>query len=291
MSCELSDLRDRLPLFEDYRNAIGDPSGRAYEYIDPTVVSMMTNCVPVGLRSDNTLAIPKSYEPEDGPPILMLRLGEQVNVRWSRGMEKAAQHVLKLSNTVCLVDLDTVVTPSSSNFGFINSIGLKLTNSRTPTAAMEPLVIPMYIGLRPLALPVDRAPVLLHEFDHWDFRLNTAPLFSLPGTSALPDDGSAVLSEKRAYMTQYAHITNTGLSHYFMTAEELAHSIQGHSPIDAAKVAWDLYWQNYQSGPQSSHAATVAMALSLRFGSTDETAPTTQQEIEAYRAANLISAP
>lgn len=285
MSLEQSDIGERLPLFEDYRNAIGDIAGREYEGIEPTITSMMTGCVPVGLRPDNTLAIPKTYEPEDGPPVLMLRSGENVTVRWSDGMEKALLHVLRRANITGPSALDADTTSYETTYAYLQGVSLAVHNSNYPERVFEPLAVPQYVVLRPLEPPAERSTNLLHECDHWDFYLNTAPHFSRPEATTLPTLGKSGLAEKRAYQANYRTSANTGRSGYFMAPEHLSDLLEGYDPTAAVKRAFTLLkrWR-----PPLNHMSTIAVALSMRFADADPSVAINELEVEAYRAAGII---
>lgn len=283
------DLKGRLPLFEEHTAALRAAVHRgALDGLDPHIGELMSNAVPVGLNKDNTLALPKWYEPEDGPPILMLHPGERPGVRWSNGMEKMLSKVLhtagiELDLPDSYFDRPEPEMPLPPAFTASHIINAQY--NAKPHKPVTPIFVPRFIAIstdrfRPSFTPVG----LTHEIDHWDFFLNHAPKLSREDAPFYTKAELATIAEKRAYTTSYVVERNLGLHRFIPKPETLAARLEGLDPETAGAVAR----QQFNNAKERAHAqdkiahSVPALALSHLFGG-DELI--TQNEVTAYQAA------
>ena len=280
-----TDLSERNDLFYDFvsysryriNNCVDSDA------INPSIKHLLDGAFPVGLDEDGEIVLPRSYDPREGPPVLMLRRGERAEILWSEGMEKAVGLVASKAN----------VEPTwLSNFKPFYTVDLPAValwriNGTDKDNPDTPLLIPLCVTIPCTDDAPQRVPsVAAHELDHWNFVLDELPGLALRHTKLSP---SQVLTqtERRAYETSYLVEQSLGLLGGMPNANMLADMYQGIRPEHAYKIANTVANEADRRGVLNNIAASLAAVTMTKIFSRRE-AVVTADEVTAYRSAGYV---
>lgn len=226
---------------------------------------------PVGIDKHGVVVLPETYQPENGPPVLMLQPKETHSHIILPGTEAeiaTATRIAQQSGVRAFVPKDFVhrsISATQGNIGqaSINSSGIGFT----PRGENAPyyVFLPQLLLISSMASKKFMSSTLAHEADHWDFDLNSGTLQSNPQKRYTPTELDAI-AEKRAYNTTRIVEQNLGYHAAYLSIDAIA---EEHAHLDPAALGKQLREHiNHNRHEQIDHALAIA-AITKVLGDSD----------------------
>lgn len=281
-----SDINNRLPLFRDTMSAFNEMTANGvFDGIDQNVLDYVKAAEPVGVNRSGRIVLPDSYQPENGPPVLLLQPGEKERVFKMKGTPVEAamtESIASQSRVRVTIDpslLNHQTSPLGDFGAAINTQQITITRTGQEQNPYQ-LCIPRIMLVSPDIPRESLPPILVHETDHWNFYLNTAGRLQSNPARHYSRPELASITEKSAYAITHRMAVNLGTCATSLSVADIAHKYSGMSPeltgkaLDAACIREEI-----------CHPLAV-QAMTEMFGLEGQLI--TSEEVTAFLAAGIV---
>lgn len=285
-----SDLAERRPLFDAAVACLeAHANSGAFEGVNPKILDLMDGMIPIGLDRKNRVVLPDSYDPEKGPPVLILRDREYPVIPFSKDFLKSLR-VVECNAAIDELKFKSKILKKSRAVS--ENPCVMLTTLLVSSQSNTPVTLPKLISLPSEDTDSRTLPVTIaHELDHWDYWLHEATFHY--GLNKEPKFLMELVTraERRAYKTSYQVEKNLGYHALMPSVEVFASRYRHMEPAEAGpRSRIDFTRDRLASdSPFGLPFSLAALALSHLYGLKD-TSDVSYEEITAYEAAGLITA-